>query len=96
MRTNAAFCSALHGTAASSSSACCVDRQRKRLVGRRQRPQRDLGTHAARYVRGGNTPCSAMLKFSVRYGCRLLCGWLPPAGASASGAIATRLPGVSR
>jgi hypothetical protein len=26
------------------------------------------------YVRGGYTPCSAMQKYSVRYGCMLLCG----------------------
>ena len=29
-------------------------------------------------VRGGYTPCSAIQKLSVRYGCRLLCGRLPP------------------
>ena len=32
------------------------------------------------YVRGGKTPCNAMQKLSVRYGCMLLCGRLPPAG----------------
>src|SRR5437762_12987951 len=35
------------------------------------------------YERGGNTPCSAIQKFSVRYGCMLLCGKLPPATAIA-------------
>ena len=28
-----------------------------------------------------------MLKYSVRYGCMLLCGWSPPAGGRTSGAI---------
>ena len=35
-------------------------------------------------------PCRAMQKKNVRYGCRLLCGWSPPAGARASGASGTR------
>jgi hypothetical protein len=30
--------------------------------------------HRNHYVRGGKTPCSAMQKFNVRYGIRLLCG----------------------
>lgn len=40
------------------------------------------------YVRGGNTPCKAIQKFSVRYGIRLLCGRSPPAGGIAFGFIA--------
>src|SRR5437868_9076262 len=28
--------------------------------------------------RAGKTPCNAMQKLSVKYGCILLCGWLPP------------------
>jgi hypothetical protein len=39
------------------------------------------------HVRGGNTPCSAIQKLTTRYGCMLLCGWLPPATWSADGLI---------
>src|ERR1051326_3298371 len=45
--------------------------------------------HRIDYDRGGKTPCSAMQKFSVRYGCMLLCGRPPPAGANACNAMAT-------
>src|ERR1017187_1022891 len=38
-------------------------------------------------VRGGKTPCNAMQKLSVRYGIMLLCGWLPPDGATMLGFI---------
>src|ERR1700710_519677 len=46
-------------------------------------------------VRGGKTPCNAMQKLSARYGCMSLCGWSPPAGATALSDIATSaFPGV--
>ena len=32
------------------------------------------------YARDGKMPCREMQKFSARYGCKLLCGWLPPDG----------------
>src|SRR5262249_45941250 len=35
--------------------------------------------------RGGNTPCNAMQKLSVRKGCMLLCGRLPPTSDTAGG-----------
>ena len=37
--------------------------------------------------RGGKTPCIAMQKFRVRYGCMLLCGWLPPTFATVPASI---------
>ena len=46
-----------------------------------------------RQVRGGKTPCIAMQKFSVRYGCKLLCGEPPPVMARQFGLRAT-LAGV--
>jgi hypothetical protein len=48
------------------------------------------GTEGDRHqLRGGNTPCNAMQKKKVRYGCRLLWGWSPPAGDKALGFILT-------
>ena len=75
----------VHGTSASSSA-------RVERVDREQRRSRSSGRtgrsaiafdHVRRQVRGGKTPWRAMQKLSVRYGCMLLCGWSPPAGASA-------------
>ena len=37
-------------------------------------------------------PCSAMQKFSVRYGIMLLCGWLPPLMLVANGLMGTIPP----
>jgi hypothetical protein len=45
------------------------------------RPRRSAAFPA--YVLGGNTPCNAMQKLSVRYGCMLLCGKLLPLGEMA-------------
>src|SRR3954451_3933231 len=51
----------------------------------------------ARYGLWGKTPCRAMQKFTVRYGCMLLCGWLPPVTPTAlddSGWAVAAPPGV--
>ena len=37
-------------------------------------------------MRAGKMPERAMMKFSARYGARLLCGWLPPVAPTAPGA----------
>jgi len=38
-------------------------------------------------LRGGKTPCIAMMNVKTRYGCILLCGRFPPAMPPASGFI---------
>ena len=73
-----------------------VDREEKRAVVRDDGPQRDgcgpvpMCSPAGGHPLAGKTPCSAMQKLTVRYGCMLLWGRPPPANPSAMGFIGVR------
>ena len=60
------------------------EQERRRSAAGHARRREQVDGHR-RQPRGGKTPCSAMQKLRVRYGIMLLCGRLPPAGASACG-----------
>src|SRR5829696_666927 len=68
-----------------------VDASQEAIVAVTNGPQVRARRRDGHQDRGGNTPCSAMQKLNVRYGCMLLCGWSPPAGARTSGAMALTL-----
>ena len=68
-----------------------VERQKREAGRRNDRPH--LFEVALPQVRGGKTPCNAILKFNVRYGIMLLCGRLPPEGPIMLKFIAARFAG---
>src|SRR5204863_288594 len=60
-----------------------------KLVGRMRISATNASLMVVSYVWLGKTPNNEMMKFIQRYGWKLLCGWLPPAGEIDCGAIAT-------
>src|ERR1043166_7762097 len=73
-----------------------VNLEEKRFISGSRRPESEVrwsglkeAVHEPGQGRGGKTPCSAMQKFSVRYGIMLLCGKSPPTGAIALDDMAT-------